>query len=620
MADKGVSRRTLLRCGIGGAVMTAVGCAVSPGAGAALVHSAQPGAPFRVGSFNLAGNFDVDWLLDRRYARLLDTMAASPGAFGTVRFFGALNAGERETVAPTSSGRVWADPAAPMDFSIPLAALDTLISRGITPFVVLTFFPKAVSAGPVLPPPDGYAAWQRLVRGFLDATTTRFGAAEVARWWFEGWNEPNMQPFWGGSFDQYLDLYRATSEAVVASRHTVRLGGPVLAYLPGEGPPLMERFLQFLHREPRVKCDFLSMHRKGIWVAGEHEPRLARLEATARETADALLRLAPERARGMAVVNDEADMKVGFDTPYEPRMTEQFPAWLAASAILHDRLSAEYARHGIRFVAAADHANQHLVQAPFDGRRSVMTQLSTDPADLVKLPVFHFHELLRLLGDRHGTVAAAERLPPGLFHLVTTGRTGVTALLTHYPDGPVAPAELDYTLRDLPWPRVNLARFGIGAALSNSYTAAGRTLLPKVADCAGIRSAAELGVTEPIQHGIMPDDGAIRLRLRLASFETVLIWVTPTGTESPATPVWVQVANEGGSTVLRWTPGREPDLYSYEVRRNGRLISPIPLRAAVWVDAAVPPGQHTYGVRAVSASGVASPEALHSGDPSYASY
>jgi len=558
----------------------------------------------------MAGVFDADWLLEPRYTRLLDTMAASPGAFGAVRFFGALNAGEREAVFPTSSGRVWPSLDAPMDFSIPLAALDALVSRGITPFVALTFFPTAVSSGPVVPP-NGYTAWQRLVRGFINAVVARFGTSEVARWWFEGWNEPNMPPFWAGSFDQYLDLYRATSEAVAASGRQIRFGGPALAYMPGEGLPLMERFLALLQREPAVRCDFVSMHRKGIWVDSERKPSLARLEAAVRETADAILRIVPERARGMVVVNNEADMKVAFNTPYEPRMTEQFPAWLAASAIMHERLSAEYAVHAIRFMAAADHANQHLVQAPFDGRRSVMTRLSADPADLVKLPVFHFHEMLRLLGDRHGTVLAAERLPSGLFHLVTSGKAGIAALLTHYPDGPAGPIELDYTLQDLPWARVNLARFVIDAQMSNSYAATGGTLLPDVTDAARVRAAAELGVAEPLRSGLAVQGGAIRLRLRLARFETTLIWVTPTRPAPPTTPVWLQASTEGGNAVLRWTPGREPGLYSYELRRDGQLISPIPLCSAIWVDSARLPGRHSYGVRAISASGKASAQAVH---------
>jgi len=606
MARRSVRRRDLLTGIAGRTLATHATCAAG---GAALVHSALPGPPFRVEASSMAGVFDADWLLEPRYTRLLDTMAASPGAFGAVRFFGALNAGDLEAVSPTSGGRVWPRLDAPMDFSIPLAALDALVSRGIEPFVALSFFPGGVSAGPIVPP-DGYAAWQRLVRGFLDAVVARFGAAFVAYWWFEAWNEPNMPPFWGGSFDQYLDLYRATSEAAVAFPHRIRLGGPALAYMPGEGLPLIQRFLAFLQREPRVKCDFVSMHRKGIWVDSEREPSLARLEAAARETADAILRIVPGRAPGMTVVNNEADMKVAFNTPYAPRMTEQFPAWLAASAIMHERLSAEYAGRGIRFMAAADHANQHLVQAPFDGRRSVMTRLSADPNDLVKLPVFHFHEMLRLFADRHGTVQAAERLPAGLFHMVTSGKDGVAALLTYYPDGPGDAVDLDYTLRDLPWRRVNVAQLGIGADLSNSYAAAGGTLLPNVADPARVRSAAELGAVEPLRSGQATRDGAVRLRVRLARFETVLVWVTPTRPAAPAAPVWIAAHAEGGNAVLRWTPGREPDLYSYEVRRDSRLISPVPLRAAIWVDALRPRGRCIYGVRAVSASGIASAEAL----------
>lgn len=57
-----------------------------------------------------------------------------------------------------------------------------------------------------------------------------------------------MLPFWAGSFGQYLNLYRAMSAAVAERR--IRLGGPVLAYVPGDGPALIERFLRFLADEP----------------------------------------------------------------------------------------------------------------------------------------------------------------------------------------------------------------------------------------------------------------------------------------------------------------------------------------------------------------------------------
>src|SRR4051794_22611600 len=337
-------------------------------ASATLGQAASPS--FQAEAFNMVGVFDIDWLLDPRFTRLLDNLAASPGAFGAVRFFGALNSGEKENVFPKSSGTVWRSPDEPIDFSVTMRALEALVTRRLVPFVGLTFFPSAVSPKPIQPP-AGFDNWQKLVRAFLDQSVQRFGAAEVGRWWLEVWNEPNMPPFWGGSFDQYLDLYRATSEVVQRSGHAVRIGGPVVAYMPDEGAMLVERFLDFLHREPTVKCDFISLHRKGIWTNQEAQPDLQRSVAAARRTAQAALRIDADRFRGMPIINNEADMKVAFNTPYEPRMTEQFPSWLMAQTIAYDQLNAEFSAAGFRFWAASDNANQQLIREPFDGRRSI---------------------------------------------------------------------------------------------------------------------------------------------------------------------------------------------------------------------------------------------------------
>jgi hypothetical protein len=100
---------------------------------------------------------------------------------------------------------------------------------------------------------------------------------------------------------------------------------------------------------------------------------------------------------GWKLINDEADMKVGFDQPFEPRMTERFPAWLAATLIMHEALNEKYAQQGLRFIAASDNANQQLIRSRFDGRRSIMTMASGAPDDLLKLPVYAFYELLPFL-------------------------------------------------------------------------------------------------------------------------------------------------------------------------------------------------------------------------------
>ena len=554
------------------------------GGGAARAAAAPAAVTFDADAFGTVGVFGLDWLLDPRFTRLLDTIAASPGAVRGVRAFGALSMG-RDKVFPTASAGVW-DGDGPPDFGRTLLALDALVRRGLVPFLPLTFFPPGVSAAPTQPP----AAWDRwtiLVRGFLNAAVGRFGAAEVARWWFEAWNEPNMPPFWGGSFDQYLDLYRVTSAAVAGRR--IRLGGPVLAYLPGEGPALMERFLRFLAAEPGVQCDFISLHRKGHWSTAEGEPDLQRLVRAADETARALLRIVPGRARGMVIVNDEADMMVGFDRPYAPRMTHQSAAWLGASLVAHDALDRAWAPHGIRFRAFGDNANQQLAQGPFDGRRMLMTPAPGGAGvdDLVKLPVYGFYELLRLMGPRR---LPSGPMPPGVSALVTAGPHGVAALFTRYEE---EEASFDWTPADVPWRRVNTVQFRIDAGHTNP--APGMT-------GAVLRRAAELGVAAPIRRGMPPGPE----RIMLGPFGTALVWITPVQAGTPAAPRWIGVRRDAAGTLLRWTPSTNPAFYSYEVMRNGVPITPDPLRAAIWVNAgAADPAR--YAVRTITTSGEHSP-------------
>jgi xylan 1,4-beta-xylosidase len=608
----GTNRRALLGLGLSAGV-PGVTRAAGPGTRAvALSASTRPGGlPFRSANFDMVGVFDIDWLTEPRFDPMLDAMAASPGGFGAVRVFGVLNAGTREMDFPTASGGTWHDPAASPDFTAGLDAVDRLVRRGLVPFLALTFFPPAVSTSPIAPPAD-LGRWQALLRGFLDAAAARFGAAELARWWLEVWNEPNMPQFWAGDFVRYLDLYRATAEAVRESGHRVRLGGPAIAWMPpDEGPALMERFLAFLRDAPDLPCDFLSYHRKGVWTDAEGEPRLARLVEAAETTAALALRLVPERcARGIAIVNNEADERVGFQHPYRPRLTEFAPSWLAALAATHAGLSARHAAHGLRFIPAADNANQHLVREPFDGRRALFSPAASDrPGDLVKLPVFGFYEMLRLLGDG---LCLAEQPRPGLFQLLTADAARIGALVTHHPDDPgAAPLTLDWTLRDIPWRRANLAVFRVDGALSNSFAASGGRMPSPPLDAAAmrrVRDAAELAEDRPGRRDMAVRAGTVTVQLHLPAHATALAWITPFDPTPPAAPRWIEAAMRGGDAVLRWTPTREAGFRGYEVLRLDpqRRTAPL-LRGAMWVDTA-PPGTRPlrYAVRAVSASGVRS--------------
>jgi hypothetical protein len=174
----------------------------------------------------------------------------------------------------------------------------------------------------------------------------------------------------------------------------IKLGGPAIAYQPVEDPRaptlLMQTFLRFLSHEPEVKCDFISLHQKGA-TFGPDQPEIQRLIAAAEETANTALDIDPARFKGLPIVNNEADMKVGFDIPFEPRMNERFPAWLSGVMIAYDALSSRFVEPGFRFLAASDNANQHLIRATFDGRCSIMTRASASTCDLFKVPVYNFY-------------------------------------------------------------------------------------------------------------------------------------------------------------------------------------------------------------------------------------
>src|ERR1700750_524064 len=81
---------------------------------------------------------------------------------------------------------------------------DGLLAEGVKPFVELSFMPRALAAQrslhpfkyhPIVAPPRDYAKWDALVAAFAGHLIERYGINEVGQWYFEVWNEPNID-FW----------------------------------------------------------------------------------------------------------------------------------------------------------------------------------------------------------------------------------------------------------------------------------------------------------------------------------------------------------------------------------------------------------------------------------------
>ena len=118
--------------------------AIAPTTGSRVVAvdlAAPDVVTFRRSDFGTVGVFDVDWFCTPKFTDMLDSFAASPGAFAGVRFFGAFTAGQLDLYTPETSGTVWTDSAGPIDFSATFAALEQLTTRGLTPFICARLLP-----------------------------------------------------------------------------------------------------------------------------------------------------------------------------------------------------------------------------------------------------------------------------------------------------------------------------------------------------------------------------------------------------------------------------------------------------------------------------------------------
>jgi xylan 1,4-beta-xylosidase len=141
---------------------------------------------------------------------------------------------------------------------------DGLLAEGVRPFVEISFMPKALAARPdyqafwykpIASPPADYAKWDALITAFATHLIERYGIDEISSWYFEVWNEPNLD-FWTGAPKQstYFELYDHTARALKAVNARIRVGGPATAQAAWVGDMIQHAV------ENDVPLDFVSTH------------------------------------------------------------------------------------------------------------------------------------------------------------------------------------------------------------------------------------------------------------------------------------------------------------------------------------------------------------------------
>jgi xylan 1,4-beta-xylosidase len=154
--------------------------------------------------------------------------------------------------------------AARYNFSYVDQIYDGLLENGVRPFVELSFMPRKLASRttvqgfayhPFVSPPRDYARWDALIANFAAHLIERYGIDEVAQWYFEVWNEPNLD-FWAGVPAQasYWKLYDHTARALKQVNSRLRVGGPSTAQAAW-----VSEFIRHTS-EQQVPLDFVSTH------------------------------------------------------------------------------------------------------------------------------------------------------------------------------------------------------------------------------------------------------------------------------------------------------------------------------------------------------------------------
>jgi len=139
---------------------------------------------------------------------------------------------------------------------------DGLLDRGVQPFVELSFMPRKLASADRkfgfyaanTSPPREMAKWQEFIGLFVKHLMDRYGASQVRQWYFEVWNEPNLDFFWSGTQEQYFEMYKATAAAVKGVDPALRVGGPSTAAVAW-----IDTFLNYCAAN-NAPLDFVTTH------------------------------------------------------------------------------------------------------------------------------------------------------------------------------------------------------------------------------------------------------------------------------------------------------------------------------------------------------------------------
>jgi xylan 1,4-beta-xylosidase len=117
--------------------------------------------------------------------------------------------------------------------------LNAISLANMRPVIETDFMPTALGISGDKSPPSSYTNWNNFIKALVQHCVDKFGASDVANWYFEVWNEPDYAGFWQSSsgtaytMSDYYTLYDNTAGAITSVVTNALVGGPSTT---GSGP------------------------------------------------------------------------------------------------------------------------------------------------------------------------------------------------------------------------------------------------------------------------------------------------------------------------------------------------------------------------------------------------
>jgi xylan 1,4-beta-xylosidase len=331
----------------------------------------------------------------------------------------------------------------------------------------------------------------------------RYGIGEVSQWYFEVWNEPNLD-FWAGDPKEqtYDTLYETAARAIKKVNPQLRVGGPATAQAAW-----VDRFIRFCV-EHDIPLDFVSTHVYGndtaqnVLGTNEDVPRTQMVCRAARKVRD---QVAASARPNLPIIWSE------YNASYmnEPDVTDAtfMGPWLADTIRQCDGLT-----NMMSYWSFSDvFEEQGVVKKPFYGGFGIMAE-----ADLPK-PAFNAFKLLHQLGDQRAAVDSQSAL-------VTKRGDGTLEIAVwnlFLPEEHGSPKDVTLVLNNFKGHRAAISRVdSTHGSLLNAYAAMGKPAYPTRAQIDALRKAAELPAPEmkSLQHGKLtielPPQGLALIEIR----------------------------------------------------------------------------------------------------------